>query len=140
MDTKTGLVIVYLTFNVPLAVFILKGFLDDMPKDYEEAAMVDGCSRIQSMWRITLPMSGPGIVAISIVIFLFSFNEFMFAYVLTTRNAVTLTAQAAVFITEFSMLWADLAAAMMLMILPMMIATILLQGRIVKGLRTGLKL
>lgn len=139
MDTQIGLVLIYLTFNVPLAVFILKGFLDDMPRDYEEAGMVDGCSRIQSLWKIALPMSGPGIVAVSIIIFLFSFNEFMFAYVLTTRNAVTLTAKAAVFITEYTFLWADLAAAMILMIVPMMVATILLQGQIIKGLRTGLK-
>jgi multiple sugar transport system permease protein len=139
IDTHIGLIIIYLTFNLPLAIFILKSFIDELPKDYEEASMIDGCSRLQSIWKIVLRVSAPGIAAVSIVIFLLSFNEFMFAYVFTTRNAVTLTAKAAIFITEYSWLWAELCTAMMLAIIPMLFFTIIFQEQIIKGLRSGIK-
>lgn len=139
IDTRIGLIIIYLTFNLPLAIFILKGFIDELPKDYEEAAMIDGCSRIQSIWKIILPISAPGVTAVSMVILLLSFNEFLFAYVFTTRNAITLTAKAAVFITEYTWLWAELCTAMILAIIPMLFFSIIFQEQIIKGLRAGIK-
>lgn len=139
LDTHLCLIIVYLTFNLPLAIYILKGFIDDLPKDYEEAAMIDGCSRFQAIWKIVLPVSSPGIAATSMVIFVLTFNEFMFAYVFTTRNAVTLTAKAAVFITEYSWLWAELCTAMILALVPMLVFATIFQSLIIKGLRAGIK-
>jgi len=124
-------------FNVPFAVWILKSFIDELPSDFEEAAMVDGCTRIGAMLRVALPLTIPGIVTAAIMCFFFSFNEFLFAYVFTSERAITMPAMAAVFITQYTWLWADLCASMILMMMPMVIFAFVIQRRLVRGLTMG---
>ena len=137
LDTHIGLIILYLIFNIPLAVWILKSFIEELPRDFEEAAMVDGCTRIGAMLRVALPLTTPGIVTTAIMCFFFSFNEFLFAYVFTRERAITMPAMAAVFITQYTWLWADLCASMILMMMPMVIFAFLIQKRLVRGLTMG---
>jgi len=137
MDTHIGLIIMYLTFNIPLSVWVLKSFLDDLPKEFEESAMVDGCSRFEAMLRIVFPLCSPGIIAVAILCFFFSFNEFLFAMVFTTRQARTMTVMASIFVTQYTYLWADLAASVILMVIPMMIFVAIIQKELVRGLTMG---
>jgi len=137
LDTHIGLIILYMIFNVPFAVWILKSFIDELPSDFEEAAMVDGCTRIGAMLRVALPLTIPGIVTAAIMCFFFSFNEFLFAYVFTSERAITMPAMAAVFITQYTWLWADLCASMILMMMPMVIFAFVIQRRLVRGLTMG---
>jgi len=137
LDTHIGLIILYLIFNIPLAVWILKSFIEELPRDFEEAAMVDGCTRIGAMLRVALPLTTPGIVTTAIMCFFFSFNEFLFAYVFTRERAITMPAMAAVFITQYTWLWADLCASMVLMMMPMVIFAFVIQKRLVRGLTMG---
>lgn len=137
LDTHIGLIILYMIFNVPFAVWILKSFIDELPSDFEEAAMVDGCTRIGAMVRVALPLTIPGIVTAAIMCFFFSFNEFLFAYVFTSERAITMPAMAAVFITQYTWLWADLCASMILMMMPMVVFAFVIQKRLVRGLTMG---
>jgi multiple sugar transport system permease protein len=137
LDTQVGLIIIYLTFNIPLSVWVLKSFLDDFPKDFEESAMVDGCSRFQAMLRIVFPLASPGVIAVAILCFFFSFNEFLFALVFTTLYARTMTVMASIFVTEYTYQWADLAASTILMAIPMMIFVAIIQRELVRGLTMG---
>jgi multiple sugar transport system permease protein len=127
----------YLIFNIPLTVWILKSFIDDIPKDFEEAAMVDGCTRFEAMVRVVFPLSTPGLVASAIICFIFSFNEFIFAFIFTQSKAITMPAMAALFIAQFTYQWADLSAGIMLMIFPMLIFSFLVQRWLVRGLTMG---
>lgn len=93
IDTYAGLIIIYCTFNIPFSVWLLTGFFEEFPKDIEEAAMVDGCSRGAALLRIVIPLVAPGIVVTGIFCFIFAWNEFMFALILTREAAKTVTVQ-----------------------------------------------
>ena len=137
VDTQLGLILLYLIFNIPITVWILRSFIDDIPKDFEEAAIVDGCTPTQAMLKIVFPLSTPGLVASAIVCFIFSFNEFIFAYIFTQSNAVTMPAMAAIFIGRYTYEWADLSASIMVMTIPMVIFSFLVQRWLVRGLTMG---
>lgn len=137
VDTHIGLIIMYLTFNIPLSVWVLKSFIDDLPRELEESAMVDGCSKFEAMLRIAFPLCSPGIVAVTILCFFFSFNEFIFAMVFTSWQARTMTVMASTFVTQYTYKWADLAASVILMVMPMMIFVAIIQKELVRGLTMG---
>lgn len=138
VDTHLGLILVYSTFNISFGVWLLIGFIEEFPKDIEEAAMVDGCSRGGALMRIVLPLIAPGIVVTAIFCFIFSWNEFLFALILTRRVAETVTVELSHYLSsESQMLWGPMAALMIVVTIPILIMALSIQKYLVKGLTFG---
>jgi multiple sugar transport system permease protein len=136
-DTIAGLVLVYTTFNVPFMVWLLRGFFEDLPVEVEECARVDGCSRFGAFFRVAVPLVGPGLAAASIFIFLFTWNEFLLALILTGRNAETMPVAVQLFMRETGIDWGHMTAAAVVMMLPMLLFTFFAQKYLVRGLTFG---
>lgn len=138
VDKLTGVIAMYLTFVLPFAVWTMRGFLLGVPKELEEAAMVDGCTRFGAFVRILLPLVGPGLVATSIFAFIQAWNEFIIAYVfLHTPSKQTLMVWLASFTTLRGTDWGALMAGATLTALPVVIFFLLVQRRIAFGLTAG---
>ncbi len=137
IDSILGLTFVYLTMTIPLSVWVLTSFMDEIPKSVEEAAMLDGATRGKILMKIILPLMKPGIVAVSILNFIFVWNEFFFALLMTQDRAVTFTVGMARFITGYSIYWGAIAAAATISIVPMLIVTMFVQRYLVRGLSFG---
>lgn len=138
IDTHPALILAYTTFNLPFAVWTLIGFFRELPKDFEEAAMVDGCSRFQSFLRIVLPLITPGLVVTAIFCFIFSWNEFLFAVILTRKAAGTVAVHLAFYETLFlPKVWGYLSALSMLTYVPIIVLSIVIQRYLVRGLTLG---
>ena len=137
LDTKAALILAYCTFNVPFAVWLLRSFFQEIPREIEESAMVDGCSPFGAFFRIALPLIAPGLAATGIFTFIFSWNEFLFALILTGTRAQTVPVSLTGFIRETGIMWSHMAAAGVLAMFPMVIFTALVQRNLVKGLTMG---
>ncbi|HDN84343.1 MAG TPA: carbohydrate ABC transporter permease [Candidatus Aerophobetes bacterium] len=137
IDTYAGLVIVYCTFNIAFSVWLLTGFFEEFPRDIEEAAMVDGCSRNTALVRIVIPLVAPGIVVTGIFCFIFAWNEFMFALILTREAAKTVTVQLSSFQAPTSIMWGKMSALIIIAIVPILIMTMAVQKYLVRGLTLG---
>ena len=137
LDTKAALILSYCTFNVPFAVWLLRSFFQEIPREIEESAMVDGCSPFGAFFRIALPLIAPGLAATGIFTFIFSWNEFLFALILTGTRAQTVPVSLTGFIRETGIMWSHMAAAGVLAMFPMVIFTALVQRNLVKGLTMG---
>ncbi len=137
LDTRIGLVIVNLSIVMPFAVWMIKGFIDGIPIDTEEAALVDGSTRIQVITNIVLPMAAPGIVTAGIFCFIIAWNDFLFALILTTTDAVTLPVGLALFKAEEGDLWNLLAAAGIIIMVPMFVLALIIQKHFVQGMTMG---
>jgi N,N'-diacetylchitobiose transport system permease protein len=138
VDKLSGVIAMYLTFVLPFAVWTMRGFLLGVPKELEEAAMVDGCTRFGAFVRILLPLVGPGLVATSIFAFIQAWNEFIIAYVfLHTPSKQTLMVWLASFTTLRGTDWGPLMAGATLCALPVVIFFLLVQRRIAFGLTAG---
>jgi multiple sugar transport system permease protein len=137
LDTYPGLIIVYVAFGLPFAIWLLRGFLADVPVELEEAALLDGLSRLQIIWRIVVPVILPGIASTAIFTFVFTWNEYLMALMLTSFNAVTVPVTIAKFVMPYTILWGDLSAAVMIQVVPMLIVVFLLQRHIVRGMSLG---
>jgi len=137
LDTLTGLVIVNLAIVMPFAVWMIKGFIDGIPIDTEEAALVDGSSRLQVIRNIVLPMAAPGLVTAGIFCFIIAWNEFLFALILTSKKAVTLPIGLALFKAEEGDLWNLMAAAGIIIMVPMFILALLIRRHFVQGMTMG---
>ncbi len=137
LDTRVGLIVVNLAIVMPFAVWMIKGFIDGIPLDTEEAAMVDGSSRGQVIRNIVLPMAAPGILTAGIFCFIIAWNEFLFALILTNKNAVTLPIGLALFKAEEGDLWNLLSAAGIIIMLPMFILALLIRKYFVQGMTMG---
>ncbi len=137
LDTRAGLIVVNLAIVMPFAVWMIKGFIDGIPLDTEEAAMVDGSSRVQVIRNIVLPMAAPGILTAGIFCFIIAWNEFLFALILTNKNAVTLPIGLALFKAEEGDLWNLLSAAGIIIMLPMFILALLIRKYFVQGMTMG---
>jgi N,N'-diacetylchitobiose transport system permease protein len=135
----TGLILAYMTFVLPFAVWTLRGFILGIPRDLEEAAMVDGSSRLGAFVRILLPLVGPGLVATSVFVFITTWNEFIFASVLLSNQAdQTVTVWLSSFYgTSRNTDWGGLMAASTLTAIPVVIFFLLVQRRIAFGLTAG---
>lgn len=136
-DTVFALIIAYLTFNLSLTVWILMGYFEDIPADLERAAMVDGASRFQALRRIVLPLSRPAITTVSIIVFLFSWNEFLFAFLLTSTAARTVPVFIAHYVGIVVIDWPAMTAISTIFMLPALAFLALAQKYIVKGLTMG---
>lgn len=138
LSTYQALIIVYCTFMIPLVTFMLKSFFDGIPADLEEAAEIDGCSRLRFIWRILLPLTAPGILATSVFAFVAAWNEFMFGYVLINDDARrTLTPGIMIFRGSHQTDWGLLMAASVLAVVPVALGFVYLQRFLVEGLAAG---
>lgn len=137
MDTHLALIMAYTAINIPFAVWMLRGFMDEIPIDLEDAAMVDGSSRMRALVQIVFPLIVPGLVATGVFTFLLAWNDFALALILTSRNAKTLPLIVTSFITEEGILWGPMSAAATLILLPPVLFVIFAQRHLAKGLTMG---
>jgi N,N'-diacetylchitobiose transport system permease protein len=137
-DRLPGLVIAYLTFVLPFIVWALRGFVVNIPRELEEAAMVDGCTRMGAFLRVTLPLAAPGLAVTAIYGFINAWNEYVVAYVLmSSSNKQTITVWLASFTTQKGTDWGGLMAGATLTALPVLVFFMLVQRRVVAGLTAG---
>jgi multiple sugar transport system permease protein len=137
IDTHIGLILVYVAFNLPFAIWLLRGFLVEVPRDLDEAAMLDGLSHLAILRRIILPVVAPGVAVTAIFTFVFAWNEYLMALVLTSRNATTVPVTVSKFIQAYSILWGDVGASATIEILPILLVVFLLQRHIMRGITLG---
>jgi len=137
LDNHLSLIIANTIFNLPFVIWLLKGFFDELPVEMEEAAMMEGCGRLKVFRLIALPLIAPGLVATSLFCFVFSWNEFMFALLLTRRNVRTLTIIVPSLVGGHEILWGEIAAIGTLAIIPGVLLSLLLQRYLVRGLSLG---
>lgn len=136
-DSYIGLILLYTAFNVSFAVWVLKGFIDEIPREYEEAAMVDGYTRWETFRKVVLPQSVTGIAATSVFVFIFSWNEYAFAFLLTRNTAQTVPAWLPYQMGVLGYDWGAAAAGSVLFLIPAMVLTILLRKHLVRGISFG---
>ncbi|MFI7024235.1 carbohydrate ABC transporter permease [Micromonospora sp. NPDC049900] len=136
-DTRTALIVPYIALNIPLATWMLQSFFLDLPRELEEAAMVDGCNRWTAFWRVVLPLAGPGIAAASIFSFILSWNDMVIALPLTLSDAVTLPPFASQVREEEGVAWGQLGAVTVLIMAPVIAFTLAVQRWIISGLTAG---
>jgi multiple sugar transport system permease protein len=137
LDKQGTLVVCYTVFNLPFAIWLLHSFFQDIPVELEDSARLDGYSRLQVLRRVVLPLAAPGIAVTAIFCLFFSWNEFLFAFLLSRDVARTITVGVAGFWTQRGILWGPLSAAATVCVLPMLIFALILQRYIVRGLTFG---
>ncbi len=137
LDRHGTFVVCYTIFNLPFAIWLLHSFFQDIPAELEDSARLDGYTRWQVLWKIVFPLAAPGIVVTAIFCLLFSWNEFLFAFILTRDVAMTITVGVNGFWTERGILWGPLSAAATVCVVPMMAFALALQRYIVRGLTFG---
>jgi multiple sugar transport system permease protein len=136
-DTHLGMILLYTAVNLSLAVWLLKGFIDEIPREYEEAAMIDGYSRFQSFIKVVLPQASTGIAATAIFCLIFSWNEYAFAVLLTSGRAQTAPPFIPIIIGEGGQDWPAVAAGATLFLIPIVLFTILLRKHLLRGITFG---
>lgn len=137
LDTLTGLIIIYLTFNLSLVVWLMRSFFDACPRSLEEAAWIDGASMWQTFTRIILPISGPGLAATSILCFLYSWNDFFFSLILTRKEAMTAPVAVVNFMNYEGWEWGKIAAGGTMVMLPVLIFSIAVRKFLIHGMTAG---
>lgn len=137
-DTPLAIVMAHSILNLPLAFWMLHSFFADVPVELEEAAAIDGCSRLQTFLRIVLPIARPGIAATAVLVFVFSWKEFLFALTLSsTPDAMTIPVGIAGFAQEYNIRYGEMAAAAFFATIPALILVFIAQKHIVKGMTLG---
>jgi len=136
-DTALGMILLYTAVNVSLAVWLLKGFVDEIPREYEEAAIIDGYSRMQAFVKVVLPQMRAGIAATAIFCLIFAWNEYAFALLLTSGEAQTAPPFIPVIIGEGGLDWPAVAAGTTLFLLPIITFTVLLRNQLLRGITFG---
>lgn len=136
-DTHLGLVIIYLTFNLALVIWMMQPFFDSVPREMEEAAWIDGCGVWQAFRMITLPLAAPGLAATAVICFILSWNDFFFALILTRTKASTAPVAIVNFIQYTGWEWGRIAAAGTLVMLPVVAFSVLVRNYLVRGLAAG---
>lgn len=139
-DTRVGLVVMYVTINISIVVWVMKAFFDGIPETLEEAAMVDGATRTQAIRRVVVPAAVPGIVAVAVISFIFGWIEFLFALMLTTQQAVTAPIEIYQFIGAREIDWGMLAAASSLVFVPLLVLIVAVNRYLAAGLSFGVVL
>jgi ABC-type glycerol-3-phosphate transport system permease component len=137
IDTRRGLIALYVAFNLSLVIWMMRGFFQEIPRNLEEAAQVDGASRLGAIWRVALPLAAPGLVATAILNLIFTWNEFLFALMLTSDNARTAPVAASLFVSYKEIAWGSLSAAGTVIVLPILIFALVVQRHLVRGLTAG---
>jgi ABC-type glycerol-3-phosphate transport system permease component len=138
IDTYPGLILPYVTFSTPLAIWLLTGFLRQLPRDLEEAAMIDGAGRLRAMRDVVLPLAAPGIASTAILTFLYCWNEFLFALSFTSGpEHQTVPVAIALFRGRYQVPWGQVLAAAVIATVPVALVVFAFQRRIVAGLTAG---
>ena len=137
LDTYWGLIVIYLTFSLPFAIWLMVSYFEDVPREMEEAALLDRAGRVRALWYVVLPQVRGGIAVTTIFVFLNAWNEFLFAVVLGGNRVRPVTVAMFNFISVEQTLWAKLAAGAMLAMAPVILLGLLAQRHIVKGLTVG---
>ncbi len=136
-DTLSGVVLVYVALNLPFTIWLLYGFIDQLPIELEEAAAIDGCGPFRVFYKIVLPLIKPGLAAAAIFTFRLAWNEFILSFILTNRVTRTLPASISNFITDSGVEWGKIMAAGVLIALPPLIFTFVAAKQIITGLTAG---
>mgnify|MGYP001439330665 CR=1 FL=1 len=136
-DTHTGMILLYTAVNLSLSVWLLKGFIDEIPREYEEAALIDGYTRFQAFTKVVLPQAATGIAATAIFCLIFAWNEYAFAVLLTSGTAQTAPPFIPTIIGNGGQDWPAVAAGATLFLLPVMVFTILLRKHLLRGITFG---
>ena len=137
IDTRIGLIIMNVSFNLPLVVWLMIGFFQDLPEEIEQAGVIDGCTMWQRFVHLALPITKPGLVAASILTFVGAWNEFLFAAILSINKSKTLSVIISGFITDRGLEWGPMAATAVVVIVPLTILVWILQKDFVAGLAMG---
>ena len=136
-DTHAGMILLYTAVNLSLSVWLLKGFVDEIPREYEEAAVVDGYTRFQAFYKVVLPQMRAGIAATAIFCLIFAWNEYAFALLLTSGTAQTAPPFIPIIIGEGGLDWPAVAAGTTLFLLPVVVFTVLLRNQLLRGITFG---
>ncbi len=136
-DTHAGMILLYTAVNLSLAVWLLKGFIDEIPREYEEAALIDGYTRFQAFVKVVLPQAATGIASTAIFCLIFAWNEYAFAVLLTSGNAQTAPPFIPTIIGVTGRDWPAVAAGATIFLVPVMVFTILLRKHLLRGITFG---
>ena len=137
VGTYGGLVITYLTFSLPFAIWMLAGYFDGIPRDLDEAATVDGCGPVRALFSVVLPAARPGVVAVAIYSFMTAWGEVLFASVMTNDDNRTLAVGLQLYSSQTNVFWNQIMAASLVVSIPVVVAFLLLQRNFVAGLTAG---
>ena len=137
LDSVWGLVVAYLTFNLPFAIWLMNAFFADLPPELEESALVEGATRFQAFWRIALPLVTPGVVTTAILCFLFAWNDYAFAQTFSGPDSGTIPILAAQLVTQTGIDWGALTAIGTVVVLPMIAVGLAVRRYLVRGLTLG---
>ncbi len=137
IDTRTALVIMNTSFNLPLVIWLMMGFFEQLPKELEESAMLDGCGFTRRFFLIIFPLTKPGMIAAAILAFVGAWNEFLFACILSINKSKTLPVLIAGFITDRGLEWGPMASTAVITLVPVLILVWALQKHFVQGLAMG---
>ena len=136
-DTHGLLIVVYMLFNVPFTVLMMRGFFEEISRDIEEAAMIDGCTVLQTLRKVVIPLAMPGLVATAIFCVINAWNEFVYAMILTIYRASTVPTFIQMFKTVSGIVWGEMSAVGTISTLPILIFAIIVQKHMVRGLSFG---
>jgi multiple sugar transport system permease protein len=137
VDSYHGLILLYTAFSLPYVIWMMRGYLEDIPLELEESALVDGCTRWQVLWRVVFPMARTGLFATAVFTFVFAWNDFLFALVLTRTEVITYTVQVTHYFGGQSNFWAKIAAMSVLGTVPVFFTVATLQRYLVRGISMG---
>lgn len=137
VDTHLGMILLYGVFNLPYVIWMMRGYFQDIPKEIEDSALVDGCSHLQVLWRITLPLAMAGLLTTAAFTFIFAWNEFLFAVVLTRVNAAPVTVAIAGMFGSQSQFLGQVSWLSWISVLPVMFLTIIMQRYFTRGMTLG---
>jgi multiple sugar transport system permease protein len=137
VDTRTLLICAHTALNLPFVIWMMHEFFRMIPKELDEAAMVDGCTRVQGFFRVILPLTGPGLVATAIFCVLLSWNDFLFALMLTGARAKTLSVAITMFTTIEGVEWGNICAAASITMIPVLVFSIVIRNYLVRGMTLG---
>ena len=137
VDTHVGLILVYTSMVLPYAIWVMRGYVEDIPVELEESAMIDGCSRWRILARVVFPLARNGILATSVFAFIMAMNEFVFALVLTRTAVITFPVQISHYFSEQATYWAKISAMSMLGSLPVFVTVVAMQRYLVRSVSMG---
>ena len=137
VGSRLGLILTYLTFTLPFSIWMLVGYFDSIPRDLDEAAMVDGCGPMGALWRVVLPAARPGVIAVLIYSFMTSWGEVLFASVMTTDVNRTLAVGLREYSTQTNVYWNQIMAASLVVSVPVVVGFLLAQRHFVAGVTAG---
>ena len=137
VDSYHGLIILYTAFSLPYVIWMMRGYIEDIPLELEESALIDGCTRWEVLWKVVLPMARSGLFATAVFTFIFAWNDFLFALVLTRTEVTTYTVQVTHYFGGQSNFWAKIAAMSVLGTIPVFITVAIMQRFLVRGISMG---